>query len=208
MKKTLAPIVLLASFLVLPACAFGNRNLVLTYPPKSEGGASAAAVPSTTELIATVILIDFLDQRAEKKAVGAIHNGFGAHTADAITNSNVADWVMKAVMSELQKANFKVLRAHSIPPKAENSVITGEVLTAYCNMYSRFEGDVSFSVSVKYRGKEVLHKTYAGKATYKSHSTDFGPQFAEGLSQSLANAAKEFTAELTRDLPATISEAR
>jgi hypothetical protein len=194
MKRSLGLFTVLASFLVLPACAFGNRNLVLTYPPKADGATPAISAP--VQPIAAVVLVDFLDQRAQKTAVGAIHNGFGAHTADAITNTNVADWVMSAITLELQKASFRVIRAHSVPLNPENSVVTGEVLTAYCNMYSKYEGDVSFTVSVKYRGKEILHKAYAGKVTYKGHGTDFGSQFAEGLSQSLGTAAKEFTAEL------------
>jgi hypothetical protein len=192
---------LAALLLAVPftGCAFGNRDLNLTYPPNTRG---AAAQSSPTEPLPTVILIDFLEQRTEKAAVGAIHNGFGAHTADAITKSNVADWVMNAVTLELQGAGFKVIRAHSVPKYSENSIITGEVLTVYCNMYTKYEGSVSFSVTVRYQGQELLHKTYDGKITYKSHSTKFGPQFAEALSQSLEGAAKAFTAELSRDLPA------
>src|SRR5664280_1174397 len=207
MKRSLGLFTLLTSFLVLPACAFGNRNLVLIYPPKADGVAQPV-LSSPVEPLVAVVLVDFLDQRAEKTAVGAIHNGFGSHTADAITNTNVADWVMSAIALELQKARFRVIRAHSVPLDLENSVVTGEVLTAYCNMYRKYEGDVSFSVSVKYRGKEIFHKTYDGKVTYKGHGTDFGSQFAEGLSQSLGVAAKEFTAEISRDLTAAISEGK
>ncbi len=188
--------------LVVPfsGCAFGNRDVTLTYPPNTKGSVSAHSSPA--EPLPTVMLIDFLDQRAEKAAVGAIHNGFGAHTADAITKTNVADWVMNAITLELQNAGFKVTRANSVPKYSGTSVITGEVLTVYCNMYTKYEGAVSFAVSVKYQGKELLHKTYDGKVVYKSGSTKFGPQFAEALSQSLESAAKTFTAELTRDLPA------
>ncbi len=197
---------LLATLLLASAsagCAFGNRDVTLTYPPKADSTSSASSSPADT--LSTIVLVDFLDQRTEKAAVGAIHNGFGMHTADAQTKSNVADWVMNAVTYELQKAGFKVTRTRSVPGVSEASVVTGEVLAVYCQMYSKYEGAVSFSVSVKYRGKELLHKTYEGKVAYKSHSTKFGPQFAEALSQSLGSAAKDFSAELRRDLPSALA---
>src|SRR5450830_1737271 len=131
-------------------CAFGNRKVNLSYPPQRAATTSrpsdSPAPSSTAESgVVTVVLVDFLDQRPKKTTVGDVHNGFGMHTADVIAQNSVPEWVASGVVLELEKAGFKVIRAHSIPSAAENSVISGEVLTAYCASWTKYEGDVSFA---------------------------------------------------------------
>lgn len=190
-------------------CAFGNRHINLAYPPARTADAShpAGSAPSASNAapgLPTVVLVDFLDQRANKAAVGDVHNGFGMHTADVVAQNSVPEWVVTAVAIELQRAGFQVIRARSVPSAAENSVITGEVLTAYCAAWTKYEGDVSFSARVEYRGKEVLRKTYQGKIDSMTNWGASGKSYSLALSIALETAAQSFAAELGRDLPASL----
>jgi hypothetical protein len=153
-----------------------------------------------------VVLVDFLDQRPKKTAVGDVHNGFGMHTADVIAQNSVPEWVASGVALELQKAGFKVIRAHSIPSPAENSVITGEVLTAFCASWTKYEGDVSFAARVEYKGKELLRKTYQGKIDSMTNWGASSKSFGLALSLALESAAQSFAAELRRDFPVTVPQ--
>ena len=191
-------------------CAFGNRKVNLSYPPQRAATTSrpsdSPAPSSTAESgVVTVVLVDFLDQRPKKTTVGDIHNGFGMHTADVIAQNSVPEWVASGVALELQKAGFKVIRAHSIPTAAESSVITGEVLTAYCASWTKYEGDVSFAARVEYKGKELLRKTYQGKIDSMTNWGASSKSYGLALSLALESAAQGFAAELRRDLPSTLS---
>jgi hypothetical protein len=204
--KACLPIILLA---LSTGCAFGNRHVNLSYPPARAGATphpSDSAVPSSTAESgpATVVLVDFLDQRPKKTTVGDVHNGFGMHTADVIAQNSVPEWVASAVALELQRAGFRVIRVRSVPSAADNSVITGEVLTAYCASWTKYEGDVSFAARVEYKGKEVLHKTYQGKIDSMTNWGASSKSYGLALSLALESAAQGFAAELRRDLPATL----
>ena len=205
--RTFAPILVMLGALST-GCAFGDRHVNLSYPPQRAPAASSpsnspASASTPEQGIATVVLVDFLDQRS-KKTIGDVHNGFGMHTADVVAQNSVPEWVLGAVALELEKAGFKVIRAHSIPSAAENSVVTGEVLTAYCASWTKYEGDVSFAARVDYKGKEVLRKTYQGKVDSMTNWGASSKSFGLALSIALENAAKSFAAELRRDLPATL----
>ncbi len=207
--RTLMPILAILVSLST-GCAFGNRHVNLSYPPQRAAAASrpsdSPASSSTTDSgLATVVLVDFLDQR-QKRTIGDVHNGFGMHTADVVAQNNVPEWVLSGVALELQRAGFKVIRAHSIPSAAENSVITGEVLTAYCASWTKYEGDVSFAARVEYKGREVLRKTYQGKIDSMTNWGASSKSFGLALSIALESAAQSFAAELRRDLPAKLPQ--
>lgn len=205
--KACATIILLV---LSTGCAFGNRHVNLAYPPQRASATSRPSdspppAPTAESGPAAVVLVDFLDQRP-KKTIGDVHNGFGMHTADVVAQNSVPEWVASGVALELQKAGFKVIRAHSIPSAAENSVITGEVLTAFCASWTKYEGDVSFAARVEYKGKELLRKTYQGKIDSMTNWGASSKSFGLALSLALESAAQSFAAELRRDLPVTVSQ--
>jgi hypothetical protein len=188
-------------------CAFGNRHVILTYPPQHAAGgrltavAEAASPPAGTG--EKVILVMFLDQRPNRSAVGAVHNGFGMHTADVLAQNNVADWVVGAVAVELERAGFAVSKAKDVPPSPALPVVTGEILKVYCEAYMRYESDVSFAVRVESNGKEILRKTFQGQIDSMTNWGASAKSYGQALSLALETAAQSFAAELRRDLRAT-----
>lgn len=199
----------LGSFLIYCAvgCAFGNRHVTLTYPRQHAAGGQLTAVAEAAPLPAgpqeNLILVTFLDQRPNRSAVGAVHNGFGMHTADVLAQNNVADWVAGAVALELGKAGFAVSQAKDIPASPSLPVVTGEILKVYCSAYMRYESDVSFEVRVESNGKEILHKTYQGQIDSMTNWGASAKSYGQALSLALETAAQSFAAELRRDLRAT-----
>jgi hypothetical protein len=188
-------------------CAFGNRHVTLTYPPQHVAGGRLTAVAEAASPPAVpqekLILVTFLDQRPNRSAVGAVHNGFGMHTADVLAQNSVADWVVGAVAVELEKAGFTVAKVKDIPPSPGLPVVTGEILKVYCAAYMRYESDVSFAIRVESNGKEILRKTYQGQIDSMTNWGASAKSYGQALSLALETAAKSFAAELRRDLRAT-----
>ena len=180
------------------SCAFGDRRVALSYPPEHSGG--GVTVQGQSSIAPTIVLVDFLDQRPNKLAIGAVHNGFGMHTADVLATNSVPGWVADGIAYELQRAGYRVIRSSSLQNPTENPMIRGEVLTAFCGAWSKYEGDVSFSVRVERMGRELLQKTYTGKVNSSTNWGASGKGFGAALSSALETAAKSFAAELGRDL--------
>lgn len=205
MRRALATSALAALATLSTACAFGNRHINLSYPPQRDPGATKSSVPAPQTSVegvrpVTVVLVDFLDQRPNMSTVGSVHNGFGMHTADVIAQNSVPAWVTSAVAIELRKVGFTVIEAHARQSSNEHAVLTGEVLTAYCGAWTKYEGDVSFAARVESKGKELLRKTYQGKIDSMTNWGASGKSYGLALSAALETAARSLAAELGRDL--------
>jgi hypothetical protein len=200
MRHALSTVSVLGALLAT-GCAFGNRHATLMYPPAvAPRVAKAAPVVSANETaLPTVVVVPLLDQRPNKTAIGAVHNGFGMHTADVLANNSVPEWVTNAIASELRAVGFNVVVAQANDAK-EAPLVTGEVLTVYCPSWTKYEADVSFAVRVVADGKALLSKTYQGKNDSTTNWGASSKSYAQALAVALQSAAQSFAAELRRDI--------
>jgi hypothetical protein len=190
----------------LTGCAFGNRSVYLAYPPGASAAARALPEPTPAPNATKVVLVRFLDQRQAKRAVGAVHNGFGAHTADAVATNNVVEWIMKAINTELVNKGFAVIELADIPQTTDAPVIAGDVLTVMCQAWTKYEATVEFSATVSSGGKIILQKTYKGVDETTTNWASSGETFGLTLSAALRTAAENFAEEFKQLASTTSSQ--
>jgi hypothetical protein len=183
---------------VLAGCAFGVRNATLLYPPKPGAGivatAQASPAPATTK--PAIVLVALVDQRTDKKAVGTMRNGFGMRTADVLATNSVTEWVTQAVRTELEDSGYTVVRAAGGAAASGQTVVTGDVLNVFCDMFMSYTGQVSLLMRVSRDGKEVSTRHYSGEGSAGIAFAGTAESFAESLALALATAVKQFVADL------------
>ena len=152
----------------LAACAFGDRDVVLSYPPDTKsndslvGSAEAAPIVADAGTKLTVLLFD--DLRADKSTVGEVRNGWGMKTADANTSSDVPEWVRNAITFEFKQAGFEVLSEMSAD--AENQIVLdGQIVNAFCTALFSYEAKVSFIAKLIRDGETLLDTGYNGEGS-------------------------------------------
>lgn len=190
---------LLVSLICLAGCAFGTRNATLKYPPKAEAASMPAAHATTVPVPKNIkiALVDFSDQRKDKKVVGTMRNGLGMRTADVVAMNSVPEWVTQAIKSELESRGYSVVPvAADDNAPADNALVSGEILNVFCDMYFNYAGQVSLLTKVRKGGKDVLTKNYSGEGSAGVAFAGTAESFAQSLSLALAVAVKQFVAEL------------
>jgi Uncharacterized lipoprotein len=202
--RALRLVVAWVAIALLAGCAFGARNATLLYPPKAAPGivpqAQAAPLPATKKL--QIALVTFVDQRTDKKAVGTMRNGFGMRTADVLPTNSVTEWVTQAVKTDLEKIGYTVVIAAGGAPTGAGTIVSGDVLNVFCDMYMSYTGQVSLLMRVSRDGKELTTKHYAGEGSAGIAFAGTAESFAESLSLALAAALKQFIADLDASLKA------
>jgi hypothetical protein len=192
----------LVAVTLLAGCAFGTRQPTLIYPPAAESSAipaaQAAAKPAPKNM--QIILNPFIDQRADKKVVGTVRNGFGMRTAEVIPTNNVADWVMQAMKMELQNSGYVVTTGttsgDTLP--GASAVVSGEILNVFCDMYFSYTGQISLLAKVSKAGKDVLNRNYSGEGSAGIAWGGTAESYAQSLALALASAVKQFVSELDK----------
>jgi hypothetical protein len=150
-----------------------------------------------------ITLVSFVDQRSDKKVVGTVRNGFGMRTADVIPTNSVADWVTQALKTELQNNGYTVESA-TARDKVDGSstIISGEFLKVFCDVYFNYTGEVSLVAAVSQDGKEVLRKNYSGEGSAGASFAATEKSYAQSLSLALSAALKQFVSDLDKTLSA------
>jgi len=191
----------LVALLLLAGCAFGTRQPTLIYPPAAESStvpaAQAAAKPAPKNV--QIAIGPFTDQRTDKKVVGTVRNGFGMRTADVIPTNSVPDWVTQAMKTELELSGYTVTAGGA---NAGGTVVSGEILNVFCDMYFSYTGQISLLARVSNGGKEVLNKHYSGEGSAGIAWGGTEQSYAQSLALALAVALKQFVAELDKSLAA------
>ena len=95
-------LLLLASVLLLPGCAFSTDRIDLSYSPKAE-------VIPTKEADNVGIGLNVYDERQDKSnKVSSKKNGFGIETAPILANEDINVTFRKAIELELRARGFKI----------------------------------------------------------------------------------------------------
>lgn len=181
----------------LSGCAFGNRQVTLTYPPENTSGVIQTAEAATrTPANHEDIVIDFVDRRSDKGVIGEVRNGWGMHTADVVAVNGVQKWVSGAVKSELEAAGYSVSVRNpkmSLPP---GILLSGEILTVYCTALFSYEGKVSFIAKVIKDNKELIDKRYSGKGSAGLNWAATSDAYDQSLSLALSSAVKQLVKDV------------
>ena len=190
------------SVVVLAGCAFGTRQPTLVYPPASEPAdkmaAHAAVAPMKRNV--RIVLKPFADARSDKRVVGTVRNAFGMRTADVVPANDVSGWVTQAVATELEKNGYTVVDPAD-QPGSPGTVVSGEILNVFCDMYLTYNGQVSLVVKVNEDGKELLTRHYAGEGSAGMAVAMTAESYAQSLALALSSALRKFVADLNQALP-------
>ncbi len=89
--------------MTLSACAYGDAKLNLGYDATAAKAGVLSEAPQTT-----IYLADVEDRRVEKERIGYKRNGFGAKTADIVSERPVPEIVKEAIATALQKNNHVI----------------------------------------------------------------------------------------------------
>lgn len=89
-----------AAALALSACAYGDAKLALAYDASTAKAGVLSEAPATT-----IYLLDVEDRRLEKARIGYKRNGFGAKTADIVSDRPAPEIVKEALAAALEKNN-------------------------------------------------------------------------------------------------------
>jgi hypothetical protein len=171
------------------SCAFGDRHVKLVYPPDTSGNVvEAAAVRADAPV---VFLAPIADKRAEKKFVGEVRNGFGAHTADVIADSDVVAWVQGALQREFESAGFKVVTQ---PPTGSATTVRTELVTVFCTALMSYEGEVSLLVAIERDGKALPPQRYTGKGSSGTNWGATSESYVLSLAVAMQSAAQQLVA--------------
>ncbi len=206
--------VLAATFLLAASgCAFGNRNARLAYPPPaadptaSAGAATTpqpAAVPAVAPAQVTIALQRVTDARPEpRKVVGHVRNGLGMHTADVLTDDDVAAWVTYALRYELERLGVQVVGDQ---PGAPVPVLGAELSHVHCSAYFTYEGEVSIRAWVRAGSAYPVNQVYGGRGSSGMNWAATGEGYAECVARALQDAARKIAADATTAARATPRE--
>jgi hypothetical protein len=197
-------VTMLVTASLLAGCAFGTREPTLIYPPAPESAAIplARAVARPAAKSVQITLLPFSDQRADKKVVGTMRNGFGMRTADVIPTNSVPDWVTLALKTELQDRGYTVAIGTPADSASTGAIVSGEIVNVFCDMYMSYAGQVSLRVRASKTGKEVLNKHYSGTGSAGIAWGGTAESFAQSLALALESTVKQFAVELDQSLVA------
>jgi hypothetical protein len=197
-------ILLITTLLFVTGCAFGTRHATLNYPPRESAGDVGIAEASTPAAGSgnAVVVVPFVDHREDKEIIGHVRNGLGMKTAKVVADGDVARWVNQAVSMVLERAGYDVIMGQTQSESPAVFVLSGEIVTVYCDAYFTYKGEVSVFASVAKGDREVLKKRYVGKG---SAGMNWGGT-AESYGQSLSLALADALDGLVKDINSVLSE--
>jgi hypothetical protein len=185
-------------------CAFGNRKVNLVYPP-GLNMAQRMKVATPAPDARSIVLLSFIDQRAQKDRVGEVRNGFGMHTADVLAVNNIADWITSATKWELEHAGFRVTVA-KVRPAAGDPIVSGEVLKVHCGAFFKYGGEIEIALRLEQGGRTLIQRTYLGKGSAGTNWGATSESYSRALGEALQNATQNFVAEMQREVNPTIQQ--
>lgn len=183
----------------LAGCAFGDRQVVLDYPPENSSGGGVISVAEAAEPLPntgqSIVVMKFEDLRSDKRIIGEVRNGWGMRTANVVVANNVSDWLTDAVTMELENQGILVIGSDAAQG-SQLPVLDGDILTVYCSAYLEYEGEVSFIARIQNAGVEVLNKRYTATGSVGLNWAATSESYEQSLSLALANAVRDLVSDL------------
>ena len=192
MKNTFVRSAIFASFVVLTiGCAFGNRKVDLTYPPKDYGQYTVDPQLSQKLGIKKIALVVVDKRSGDPKVVGAVRNGFYMRTADVVTEDKVQAWVAKAFTQELQRSGFSV-----VPQKEAQATLNVAVDSLYANAYWGYSAELILTLNLvcgaggSREGK--IESFGSDGMNWAATSSGYGESLAKALADSYFQARQSY----------------
>jgi uncharacterized lipoprotein YajG len=192
MNRVLRLSVLLIAGSLAAACAFGERQAHLGYPPEPD----AALVSSAEAALASrgiVYIGNFGDVRSSKMIVGHVRNGFGMKTAEVVAQRDVPGWVREALAHELKASGYQVM--DGVAPE-DGATISGDIIRVYCDAYFTYDGEVTLRMETGRAGQSLVKNVYTGTGSAGLNWGATGDSYSESLSMALQSALRKFIADL------------
>ena len=194
---------MLAMVSLLSGCAFGTREVSLTYPPSvTENGIKEAhASTQTAKNDIKVIIGKLEDKRTVTHRIGNVRNGFGMDTADVVATNDVHDWVVDALELELKNAGYSVVKSETNGDDTESAVmVSGEINQIYCDVYFNYDGKAIVILKAQQNGKDIVNNTYTGSGSAGMNWAASSEAYNESLAKALQVVMEEFINELNMKL--------
>lgn len=176
-------------------CAFGNRQVNLTYGP------GAPAVALRPPVFGSVAVARLADARKPDEGTGVqlgkIRNGYGIVTAGVYANQDPVLWVTEGVARSLIAEGFTVRRLESPADGGNLVVIGGAVDRASCG--NGMDAHVSALLNIQQRGTIVATVNCDGYAS-KTGWTVSADEFRTVFEAAMDDFAKSCGPKLTRIL--------
>lgn len=182
----------------LSACAFGDRQANLTYPPAASDGAMAAdtTAPAAAGSRGQIFLATFSDLRPDKQLVGHVKNTYGMKTAKVLAQNDVRLWVEDAIAWELENAGYEVIRGTPDEAPGSGAVLSGDVIRVYCSAYFSYDGEVTVKATLTKNGDTLLDRAYTGQGSVGVNWAATGESYSQSLSLALRQAMIQLMSEI------------
>ncbi|MBI4550483.1 MAG: hypothetical protein HY714_06120 [Candidatus Omnitrophica bacterium] len=189
------PVVALATFLFhLSACAFGSRQIPMSYPPQSSAG--KYAVPAKVRFPPeTVTLVSFADERPDRKNVGNIRSWFKVKMVE-VPPERIAEWISQALVLHLEQEGYRVVRVDRPDGTEKGLVLSGGIARVNGAAFMTYEGTVELRVRAAKDGRELFDRVFRGRASAGGYVGGSEDRYQEALSLALENAVSNIVREL------------
>lgn len=184
MKNKISLVII--SLLFISGCAWGNRQILLSYSPVSS--------PQPQNNI-SLRIVPFGDKRTIKDTVGYSRNAYGMRCAKIIPQNSVSEWVTNALKAELTNMGYSISEQ-----EVTSNVIEGDVFDVFCDTYFTYDGSIGIKVVLKRDGKIALEKQYSAKKSGGVNWAATGKTFAKTLEMTLQDALRQAVFDINKEL--------
>lgn len=148
--------------LVASGCAFGTRQVNLTYGPALD-----AAKPATAR--GRIAVARLRDGRTSEEGAGTllgkVRNGYGMPTASVQANQDPVIWVNEAIARTLTSYGFKVEKVEAPQTAGDLPTVTGIVDRVSGGMYWNMDAHVKTDLAVEQHGVHLFDQRCEGEAS-------------------------------------------
>lgn len=196
-----AAVALALPLLIASGCAFGNRQVNLTYP------ATLPATPGQAPTYGRVAVARFADARVEKEGtgrlLGKVRNGYGMPTASVLANQDPILWVNEGVARALAARGLTVERLPDPTGPPDVPTVTGTVRRVSGGMYMSMDANILADLVIEHGGQAVSTLVCQGQArrvawtasteeyrsVFEAAMESFGEQCGSSLARILTGAS-------------------
>ncbi|MEW6268837.1 MAG: hypothetical protein AB1689_06015 [Thermodesulfobacteriota bacterium] len=165
-------------------CAFGTRNVDLTYPD------AIARAQVTSQPKGTIAVSRFKDARTDEYAtgqqVGQVRNGYGMPTASVDAIQDPVLWVTDGLARGLMLHGYKVEKVESPQSAGSLLVVDGSVVRIFADSYVTINAEIVADVSLIRDGAAVWNgqcQASAGKVNWVGGADEFHAVLVDAVEQ-------------------------